>query len=104
MDGRPAFENGKNIIAHCQDFGELIGNVPLSKLPAWVRLNNRLHFSSRYEIKCLVEIFGTVLLGANYLNAFRDEIHERDRKRLCVGTSNQYDTFPRAGLTLETEA
>ena len=25
----------KNIIAHSQDFGELIANVPISKLPAW---------------------------------------------------------------------
>jgi hypothetical protein len=26
---------GKNIVAHCQDFGELATNVPFSKLPAW---------------------------------------------------------------------
>src|SRR5438132_3605468 len=59
--------------------------VGLRCLCQWVRLDDRFNFSLRYEIKRLVEIFGAVLLAPNYLNAFRDEIHQRDRKRLRVG-------------------
>src|ERR1700694_1876426 len=60
--------------------------IRLRSLRQWVRLDYRFNFSLRYEIKGFVEIFGTVLLAANYANALRDEVHQRDRKRLRVSS------------------
>src|ERR1700686_5365568 len=59
--------------------------IRLRSLGQWVRLDYRFNFPLRYEIKRFVEIFGPVLLAANYPNALRDEVHQRDRKRLGVG-------------------
>jgi hypothetical protein len=48
------------------------------------RLDYRFNFSLRCEIKGFVEIFRAVLLAANYPNALRDKVHQRDSKRLRV--------------------
>src|ERR1700676_553765 len=66
--------------SHCEDSAEpslALRNpvVGLRRLCQRIRLDNRLNFSLRYEIKCFVQIFGAVLLAANYSNAFRDKIH-----------------------------
>src|SRR3979490_381807 len=66
--------------SHCEDSAEpsiALRNpvVGLRCLCQRIRLDNRLNFSLRYEIKCFVQIFGAVLLAANYSNAFPDEIH-----------------------------
>ena len=46
--------------------------IRLRSLSQWVRLDYRFNFSLRYEIKSFVEIFGTILLTANYPNALHD--------------------------------
>ena len=60
--------------------------IRLRSLAQWVRLDYRFNFSLRYEIKGFVEIFGAVLLAANYPDALHDKVHQRDRKRLRVGS------------------
>jgi hypothetical protein len=50
-----------------------------------VRLDNRFDLSSLRN-KRLVEILGAVLLAADYSNALRNKVDERNRKRLGVGT------------------
>src|SRR5258708_3501789 len=60
--------------------------IRLRGLSQWVRLDYRFNFSLRDEIKCFVEISGPVLLAANDPNALHDEVHQRDRKRLRVGS------------------
>src|SRR5216683_5345774 len=75
---------------HCEDGAEpglALGNAVVSPgcLSQWVRLHNRFNSSLRYEIKRFVKIFGAVLLATNYSNALRDEIHQRNRKRLRIG-------------------
>src|SRR5713101_5701219 len=60
--------------------------IRLRSLGQRVRLDYRFNLPLRYEIKRFVEIFGAVLLAANYPNALHDEVHQRDRKRLRVGS------------------
>src|SRR5437667_3546240 len=60
--------------------------VSLRSLGQWVRLDYRFNFPLCYEIKGFVEIFGTVLLASNDANTLRDEVHQRNCKRLCVRT------------------
>src|SRR5579863_10034482 len=62
--------------------------ICLRSLGQWVRLDYRFNFSLRHEIKGFVEIFGAVLLAADDLNALRDEVNQRDRKRFRVGAHN----------------
>src|SRR6266851_7937636 len=74
---------------HCEDGAEpglALRNalVGLRCLCQWVRLDDRFNFSLRYEIKGFVEIFWAVLLTANDPNALRDEVRQRNRKRLHV--------------------
>ena len=66
---------------HCEDGAEpglALGNalVRLLSLCQWIRLNDRFDFSLGYEIQGFVEIFGAVLLTANYPNAFRNEVQQ----------------------------
>jgi hypothetical protein len=76
---------------HCEDGAEpglAIYNslVCLRSLGQWIRLDYRFNLPLRYEIKRFVKIFGAVLLAANDANALHDEVHQRNRKRLCVRT------------------
>src|SRR5437868_15079284 len=88
--GQPEAADRSDRRLHCEDGAEpglplrntLVG---LRCLCQWIRLYNRFDFSVRYEIKRFIKIFGTVLLASNYSNALRDEICQRDRKRLRVG-------------------
>ena len=85
MEGLPVDppENGGDCSyrrLHCEDSAEpgpALRNafVGLSGLCQWVSLDEGFDFPLRHEIKSFVEIFGAVLLAANYPNAFSDEIH-----------------------------
>jgi hypothetical protein len=71
---------------HCEDGAEsglAIHNslVCLRSLGQWIGLDYRFNFPLRYKIKRFVEIFGAVLLAANYANALRDEVDQRNGKR-----------------------
>src|SRR6267154_1112722 len=83
-DGLPVIARNRGICSdrgsHCEYSAEpsLALRNPVVGLPCLcqrIRLDNRLNFSLRYEIKCFVQIFGAVLPAANYSNAFGDEIH-----------------------------
>src|SRR6202007_693040 len=59
--------------------------VGLGSLRQRLRLDDRLNFSLRYEIKGFVEILGAILLAADDTYALHDEVHQGNRKRLGVG-------------------
>ena len=87
VHNRMAYSAAARAVLHRQDGAEARLAVDdtlirLRSLSQWVRLDYRFNFSLRYEIKGFVEIFGAVLLAANYPNALHDEVHQRDRKRL----------------------
>ena len=84
VHNRMAYSVAARAVLHRQDGAEARLAVDdtlicLRSLGQWVRLDYRFNFSLRYEIKGFVEIFGTVLLAANYPNALRDEVHQRNR-------------------------
>src|SRR5713226_4808337 len=79
---------------HCEDGAEpglALRNalVGLRRLCHYVRLDARFDFSLCSEIKGFVEIFGAVLLTANDPNALRDQVRQRNRKRLHVDAHSE---------------